>query len=479
MTQPTNPAHPATPTSGALPPACRGALLSAVGPEHLRTRPFELRAYAYDATGEKHLPAAVVFPGSPEEVAACVRIARSHGLPVVARGAGTNLSGGTTPVAGGLVLNLSRLNRVLAIEPENGRAVVEPGVTNGALQAALKPYGYFFAPDPSSQRVATIGGNVAENADGPHCLKYGVTAGHVLALQVVTAEGDLLELGSPLAEDPGYDWPGLFCGSEGTLGIITRAAVRILPLPAATRTLLAVFADLEASSRAVAEIIAAQIIPAALELIDGATIDLARASGFGAYPEGAEAALVIDVDGDPADLSEESDRIVEILHATGALSVRAARDEAEAAELWLGRRASYGAMARTSPFIWTQDVTVPRDRLPEMLRAIMAVGRELGLSLITVAHAGDGNLHPSIPFNPHDPRDVERVRQADAAIIDACLRLGGSITGEHGVGLDKLPGMLQMFSPAQLAFMRRVRQALDPEGFLNPGKLLPTPKGGF
>jgi glycolate oxidase len=449
-------------------------LQSAIGSEYVRTRLAELRAYAYDATGEKHLPDAVAMPGSAEEVVAVLQIARRHGVPVVARGAGTNLSGGTVPVQGGLVLNLLRMNRILKIDVAGRRAEVEPGVVNGQLNNVLRPMGFHYAPDPSSMKISTVGGNIAENSGGPHCLKYGVTSGHVLALQLATAEGALTEL----TEEDAYDLRGLVVGSEGTLGIVTRATVRITPLPRAARTLMAAFPDLDRSGQAVSAIIAAQIIPAALELMDRVNLELTTLAGFGNFPPGTEAALIIEVDGDPEDIGEEADRIATICRSLGATEVRSAADDAEREQIWLGRRNNYGYLARTSPFVWTQDVTVPRNLLPTMLREVLKIGEKYGLPINTVAHAGDGNLHPTIPFDPHDPVQKEKVRQADLEILAACVRLGGSISGEHGIGIDKLEGMNLMFTPAQMALMSRIRRVFDPSGLLNPGKLLPAPKGG-
>lgn len=450
-------------------------LAALLGTAHVRTRPGELAAYAYDATGEKQLPLAVAMPGSAEEVAACLRLSAQYDLPVVARGAGTNLSGGAVPVQGSLVLNLLRLNRILSVDVAAQRATVEPGVVNLRLNEVLWPLGFHFAPDPSSMKISTIGGNIAENAGGPHCLKYGVTANHVVALQVALACGELVEL----TENDAYDLRGLLIGSEGTLGVITRATVRITPLPEAARTLLAVFADLDLACEAVSAIIAARIIPAALELMDRETLELTRSAGFGAFPESAEAALLIEVDGDPRGLGAEAERIAVICRELGAVQVRAATTEQERSEIWLGRRSAYGVLARASSYVWTQDVTVPRDRLPEMLREVRRIGARHGVRIMTVAHAGDGNLHPTMPYDPRDGEQTGRVRAADLEILQACVRLGGSISGEHGIGLDKLAGMDLMFSPDQLGLMNRVRQVFDPAGRLNPGKLIPAPKGGY
>lgn len=450
-------------------------LQAVVGAQFVLSRLGERRAYAYDATGEKQMPDAVILPGSAAEVAACLRIAKKHGVPIVPRGAGTNLSGGTVPVQGGLVVNLTRMNRILEIDLPNRRATVEPGIINLKLNDALRPLGYCFAPDPSSHKVSTIGGNIAENAGGPHCLKYGVTTSHIHAVQLALEDGELVEL----TDEDAYDLRALVCGSEGTLGVVTSATVRLSPLPKGARTLLAIFDDLDRSCQAVSAIIAARIIPAAMELMDRQNVELTRASGFGAYPEGAEAALVIEVDGDPEDLDDEAERIAAICRSKGAVQVRTASDQAEQDSLWLGRRANFGVLARTSPYIWTQDVTVPRNRLPEMFREVYAIAARHGLRILTVAHAGDGNLHPSIPFNPHDQDERERVRQADLEIVAACVRLGGSISGEHGIGTDKLEGMRLMFTQEQMDLMMQVRRVFDPHERMNPGKVIPTPKGGY
>lgn len=457
-------------------------LSALLGSRWVRYGPRDLLSYAYDATGEKHPPDVVVFPSTTDEVAACVRLARRHGLPVVPRGAGTNLSGGSLPVRGGMVVNLVRMNQILWIDTAGRQAAVQAGVTNGALQEALAPHGFFFAPDPSSMRVSTIGGNIAENAGGLHCAKYGVTTNHVIGATAVTSDGEVIELGGRVEDAPGLDVLGLFTGSEGTLGIVTEAVLRILPLPGETRTMLAVFDDVSDCVAAVAGLVAARVIPAALELMDRGMIGTVRVSSAGAaasYPEDASAVLVIDVDGDPEDLPSELERLESVLRAHRVREIRRAQDEAERDALWLGRRSAYGSLARLSPSVWTMDVTVPRDRLVEMLDRVNALGREYNLPVFTVAHAGDGNLHPTLPFNGHDPAERVRLMKLDAAIQAACAALGGSITGEHGVGVEKLPGMGIMYGPEQLELMQRARRALDPEDRMNPGKAIPARKGAF
>src|SRR5690606_37883991 len=372
-------------------------------------------------------------------------------------------------------LALNRMDRILDIDPENHTATVQPGVRNLALQEALKPHGFFFAPDPSSHRVSTIGGNAGENAGGPHCLKYGVTVNHVLGLTLVLADGSVVRLGGPEQDRPGFDLVSLLVGSEGTLGIITELVVRILPLPAEVRTLLAVFDDLEVAMRTVSDIIAARVVPATMELLDRGTIEVVERFARAGYPEDAEAVLLIEVDGPQESVAEELDRVEAICRRNGARDLRIAQSEAEREALWLGRRAAYGAAGRLSAYVWTQDVTVPRDRLVEMLRACQAIGRKYGMRIISVAHAGDGNLHPLVAYGPQDADQVRRVKAADREILEACVALGGSISGEHGIGHDKLPNLELQLGPDLLGLMWSVRRAFDPDLRLNPGKAVAAP----
>lgn len=463
----------------ALPPdrleAAHRALVERFGPDRVLTDFRDRMAYAYDATGIKYPPDVVVFPLSTEDAADAVRIAAHHGLPIVARGGGTNISGGTVPIRGGLCLALNRMDRILDIDPENHTATVQPGVRNLVLQEALKPHGFFFAPDPSSHRVSTIGGNAGENAGGPHCLKYGVTVNHVLGLTLVLADGSVVRLGGPEQDRPGFDLVSLLVGSEGTLGIITELVVRILPLPAEVRTLLAVFDDLEVAMRTVSDIIAARVVPATMELLDRGTIEVVERFARAGYPEDAEAVLLIEVDGPQESVAEELDRVEAICRRNGARDLRIAQSEAEREALWLGRRAAYGAAGRLSAYVWTQDVTVPRDRLVEMLRACQAIGRKYGIRIISVAHAGDGNLHPLVAYDPQDADQVRRVKAADREILEACVALGGSISGEHGIGHDKLPNLELQLGPDLLGLMWSVRRAFDPDLRLNPGKAVAAP----
>ncbi len=454
-------------------------LAEIVGPQWVMGEPHELYAYAYDATAKKVMPDWVCLPGSAEEVAAVLALAGQYGVPVVPRGAGTNLSGGTIPISGGLVVATNRMNRILDVRVEDAAATVQPGCPNAALQDALRPLGFFYAPDPSSYRVSTLGGNVAENAGGPHCLKYGVTANHVRALQVALADGRLVRLGSVAPFAPGLDLVGLWVGSEGTLGMVTEITVRILPLPRCVRTMLAVFDDLEQAMQTVSDIIAACVLPATLELLDRGTIETVEPFVHAGYPTDAEAVLLIEVDGTPSAVAFESEQVEQICRRTGVREFRAANSDAEREALWLGRRAAYGAAARLSAHVWTQDVTVPRPRLAQMMRAVREIGRHYGVPIVLVAHAGDGNLHPLIPYDPHDPDQVARMRAADREILEACVQMGGSISGEHGIGIDKVDKIGLMFTEAELDLMRRIKAVFDPAGRMNPGKAIPAPRGAI
>lgn len=436
----------------------------------------QLISYSYDATGERHLPDVVVLPVSKEEVVEVMKIAKDHGIVIIGRGAGTNLSGGTTPVVGGLVISLAKMNRILHIDPENRQMVVEPGVVNAQAQEALKSYGFFYPPDPSSHRISTLGGNVSENSGGPHCVKYGVTTNHVLELELVTADGELIEM--PVTRDHRVelDLSGLITGSEGTLGVLTQLTLSISPLPSKTQTMLAVFNCLDDAFQCVSAIIAAKIIPATLELLDRVSIEIVEEFTSAVYPKGAEAVLLIEVDGEEETLTDQSRTIEEVARARRAQDFLVARTEAEAEALWKGRRSQYGAAARVAPHLWVQDVTVPRPLLSTMMRAVIEIGQEYGFPILTVAHAGDGNLHPVIPYNPSDPEEVGRMRAADQAILKKCVELGGSITGEHGIGIDKVENLALMYGEPERQIMMALKDSFDPERRLNPFKAVMPPK---
>lgn len=455
--------------------ALRETLEAIVGPRWVKFRAPELAPYDADALpGYRATPRLAVFPGTRDELVAIVRALASTGTPWVPRGAGTGLSGGA--LADDVVLiGLNRLTRILDVDPVNRLARVEPGVVNARLSRETTRYGLQYAPDPSSQTVCTIGGNVAENAGGPHCLKYGVTLNHVLECEVVLPDGTLARLGGAFAEQDGYDLLGAFVGSEGCFGIATEVTVRLVPLPDAVHTLLADFGSVADAARAVSRIVATGIVPAALEMMDNATIRCVEASIYAAgYPVDAAAVLLCEVDGVAEGLDEDVAIIREACMASGARSVKVATDAADRTRLWQGRKKAFGAMGRLAPALVVQDAVVPRTRLPEVLAAIDAIGDRHGVQVCNVFHAGDGNLHPNIPYNADDADESARVHEAMSAIMQVCIDAGGTITGEHGVGLDKLPYMDALFDTESLAAMCRVRSVFDPDHRANPGKVVPV-----
>ncbi len=422
----------------------------------------------------KGAPDAVCLPTSTEQVAALVHLCLDARVPIVPRGSGTGLIGGATAPRGGVMISTTRMNRILEVDLPNRCATVEPGLINLWLTEAVKGRGYFFAPDPSSQMVSSIGGNASTNAGGPHCLKYGITVNHILGLQMVTGAGEVVWLGGKVQERPGYDLAGVAVGSEGTLGIITGVIVRLLHAPEAVKTALAVFSTIEDASETVSGIIAAGIVPAALELLDEPIIR-AIEEGIGAgYPKGAGAVLLIELDGPRAEIEAQAVRVAEICRAHQALEVRVARDEAERALLWKGRKEAAGAIGRLTPNWLLQDAVVPRSKLPEIMREVARISQRHGLLIANVFHAGDGNLHPIICYDDQEPGQLERAIDANEGILRACLALGGSVTGEHGVGLDKAKNLLLQYAEADLNFMARLRRAFDPLALMNPGKLLPS-----
>ncbi len=450
-------------------------LVDLVGARWVKNRAAELAAYDADGLpGYRARPQLAVFPGTRNEVIAVVRALAAARMPFVPRGAGTGLSGGA--LANDIVLvGLNRLSRILEVDPVNRIARVEPGVVNARLSRAVAPHGLQYAPDPSSQSVCTIGGNVAENAGGPHCLKYGVTLNHIVECEVVLPNGDVTRLGSAFGESDGYDLLGVFVGSEGCFGIATEITVRLVPLPDRVYTLLADFPSVNAAARAVSAIVATGIVPAALEMMDNATIRAVEASVYAAgYPVDAAAILLCEVDGIAAGLEEDVAIMRECCMRSGARGVRIATEDAERARLWQGRKKAFGAMGRIAPALVVQDAVVPRTKLPEVLAAIGAIGVAHGVQVCNVFHAGDGNLHPNIPYDASDAEASARVHAAMSQIMQACIDIGGTITGEHGVGLDKLPYMESLFDAESLATMCRVREAFDPEKRANPGKVIPV-----
>jgi len=446
-----------------------------VDPEFVLTREEELRPYECDGLpAYRRLPLIVVLPGDIAQVQRVMRICHEEQVPVVARGAGTGLSGGALPLEHGVLLSLARLNTILQIDPDNLRARVQPGVRNLAISEAAKPYGLYYAPDPSSQIACSIGGNVAENAGGVHCLKYGLTVNNLLSLEVVTVEGERLTIGGAGLDSPGYDLLALFTGSEGMLGIVVEVVVKLLPLPERAQVAMAAFDDVEKAGQAVADIIAAGILPAGLEMMDNPSLRAAEDFVHAGYPTDAAAILLCEVDGDNEEVSEEIARVRQRLLDSGAREVRTAVDDAERARLWAGRKAAFPAVGRISPDYYCMDGTIPRKHLPRVLREIAAMSEEFQLRAANVFHAGDGNLHPLILYDGNNPGELERAETFGGRILELCVEVGGSITGEHGVGLEKIDQMCAQFPAAELQMFHSVKAAFDPAGLLNPGKAIPT-----
>ncbi|MSP14297.1 MAG: FAD-binding protein [Chloroflexi bacterium] len=447
-------------------------------PEDLLTSRAEMLVYEYDGTIFRELPGAVVFPRTTGQVVELVQLCRRANVPYVARGAGTGLSGGAIPAKNGLVVSFTKMNKILDIDIPNRRAVVQPGVINLDLKNALQPYGYTYAPDPSSQKVSTIGGNLAENSGGPHCFKYGVTTNHIVGLEVVLTDGQVMRTGGKASKSPGYDLTGLIVGAEGTLGLVTEITARIISLPEYTMTMLAVFDNLRKAAETVSAIIAKGYTPATLEMMDRNTIRVVEQVVKAGYPTDAEAVLLIETDG----LQDGQQRVMQDISAlcrsSGAREVRMATSEAERELLWRGRRGAFGSLAKLRPNVYIADGTVPRTRLPDVLDQVYAIGEKYHVTIASVFHAGDGNLHPNIMFDAQDAEETKRVFAASTEIQKVCVAAGGSITGEHGVGIEKREDMLLQFTTEELALMHRIKKALDPEGLCNPEKILPVLTGG-
>jgi glycolate dehydrogenase FAD-linked subunit len=460
----------------ALPPAFVDELRGALGAEHVITEPEQLRVYECDGlTGHRAIPEVVVLPGSTEDVQAALQACHRERVPFVARGAGTGLSGGATPLAGGVVVSLARMNRILEIDLESRRIVVEPGVANLDVTRAVAAEGYFYAPDPSSQQVCTIGGNVAENSGGAHCLKYGFTAHHVTGLTLVLPDGELLELGGKALDPDGPDLLGVVVGSEGTLGIVTRITLRVVRIPQVVRTILAAFHTMDAAGAAVSGIVAAGVMPSAIEMMDRLTIEAAEYAVSPGYPSGAGAVLLVELDGVVEQVEDDAAEFERICSLCSAFEIRTATTDADRALLWKGRKSAFAAMGRIATDYYVQDGVVPRTRLAEVLRRIEELSDEHGLRVGNVFHAGDGNLHPLVLYDA-EAGETEKARELAEAILDACLDAGGSLTGEHGVGMDKACSMPRMFSERDLQVFERLRRAFDPAGICNPGKVIPTPR---
>jgi glycolate oxidase len=459
-----------------LGPSFVAELQEALGREHVITEPEQLRVYECDGlTGHRAVPELVVLPGSTEEVQAVVRACHRDRVPFVARGAGTGLSGGATPVAGGVVVSLARMDRILEVDLASRRVVVEPGVANLDVTRAVAAHGFFYAPDPSSQQVCTIGGNVAENSGGAHCLKYGFTAHHVTGLTLVLTDGEIAVLGGKALDPEGPDLLGVVVGSEGTLGIVTEITLRLVRTPEAVRTLLAGFETTDAAGAAVSGIVAAGILPSAVEMMDRLTLEAAERAVSAGYPEGAGAVLIVELDGVAQQVEDDSVQIERICRECGAFELRAASSEDDRAALWKGRKSAFAAMGHVATDYYVQDGVVPRTRLPAVLRRIEELSQAHGLRVGNVFHAGDGNLHPLVLYDAA-AGETNRARELAEEILGACLDAGGSLTGEHGVGMDKACSMPRMFSEHDLQTFELLRRAFDPSGLCNPGKVLPTPR---
>jgi glycolate oxidase len=460
-----------------LTPAAKRQLMTLLGPRAWLDRPEDLSLYEYDGSVEKGRPEMVVFPQSTEQVISIVKIAAAHGVPVVGRGAGTGLSGGAIARSGGILVSFARMNRILEIDLENERAVVEPGVVNLDLTLAVQSSGYFYAPDPSSQRACTLGGNVAENAGGPHTLAYGVTTNHVLGLEFVLSDGTLVTTGGKETDTPGYDLAGLLTGSEGTLALITRIIVRLMRRPEMVKTILAIYDSAEDCGATVTEITARAIVPVAIEMLDGVMLRMVEEATHAGYPMDAAAVLLIELEGLRETVEEQVVHVRQVCQVCRAREVRVARSAQERELLWAGRKNAFGAVGRVSPFYYVQDGVVPRTQVAPALRVITEVGSKYGLTISNIFHAGDGNLHPIILFDARKPGDLEKARAAGDEILAHCISVGGSITGEHGVGMEKNEMMPRQFHPETLEMIRRFKESFDPAGQLNPGKLLPLGKG--
>jgi glycolate oxidase len=458
-------------------PSIAERLSDTLGAQNVLQRPEDLALYEYDGGVDKHRPDYVVFPRNTQDVVAIVRLAAELNLPLTGRGAGTGLSGGAIPREGGIVVSFARMNRILEIDLENERAVLQPGVVNLDITAAVDSAGYFYAPDPSSQRACTIGGNVAENAGGPHTLAYGVTTNHVLGLELVLADGTIVETGGKETDLPGYDLAGLLTGSEGTMAFVTKIVVRLLRKPELVRTVLAIFDSSEAAGRAVAEITACAITPAAVEMLDGVMLRMVEEATHAGYPMDAAAVLLIELEGLREGVEEQMEEVQGACQRCLAREVRIAQSAAERELLWKGRKNAFGAVGRVSPFYYVQDGVVPRTKIAPTLEYIGEASRRYGLAISNIFHAGDGNLHPIILFDARKPGDLEKARGCGDDILRFCIAAGGSITGEHGVGMEKIDLMPSLFTPESLEMMARLKAVFDPENRLNPGKALPTGKG--
>jgi glycolate oxidase len=448
-----------------------------LGESSVLHKPEDLLLYEYDGSVEKGRPNIVAFPTTTEHVSRIVKLAAKYNVSVVGRGAGTGLSGGALARTGGVMLVFARMNRILEIDAENQRAIVQPGVVNYELTHAAEPHGLYFAPDPSSWKSCTIGGNVAENAGGPHTLAYGVTTNHVTALELVLPDGEIVRVGSKHGEAPGFDLPGLFVGSEGTLALVTEITVKLSRKPEAVKTLLAIFDSVDDCADTVVDITARAITPAACEMLDGWTLRTVEDYIHAGFPMDSAAVLLIELEGLTEAVAAQTTAVTEVCNAHHAREVRVARDNAERELLWKGRKNAFGALGRLAPSNYVLDGVIPRSKLPQTLRRIQQIGTQFGFQIGNIFHAGDGNLHPIVLYDPRDAAQFQRAMQASTEIIRYCLEVGGALTGEHGVGMEKSELMPLIFSNADFDLMRRVHDAFNPDSSLNPGKIFPLSKG--
>ncbi len=458
-------------------PRALSTLESVLGKTAVLSKPHDLKLYEYDGGVDKAMPDCVAFPRETSDVVAILKVAREHSLTIVGRGAGTGLSGGSIARSGGIVISFARMNRILELDIANERALVQPGVVNLDISLAAEPYGYFYAPDPSSQKACTIGGNVAENAGGPHTLAHGVTTNHVVSLEAVLPDGSVVEYGSREPDAPGYDMMGLLTGSEGTLALVTKIGVKLLRRPEAVRTMLSIYQSTDEAAETVATLTARGIIPVAIEMLDGPMIRLVESATHAGYPMDAAAVLLIEVEGLLEEAEEQMGFVKEICYACGAREVKVAQTEEDRALLWKGRKNAFGAIGRVSPTYYVQDGVVPRTKVAQTLRVIEEIGARYGIAISNVFHAGDGNMHPILPFDPRKTGELERAQKAGDEILSYCLSVGGSITGEHGVGMEKMEMMSHAFPEETLDLIKQIKALFDPQCSLNPGKVLPLGKG--
>ena len=460
-----------------FPEAARKRLIDRLGKSGYLDRAADLKLYEYDGSVDKVLPDMVVFPKTTEDVAEIVKISKEFGIPIVGRGAGTGLSGGSIPRVGGIIIAFARMNKILAIDLENERAVVQPGVVNLDITLAVQGQKYFYAPDPSSQKACTIGGNVAENAGGPHTLAYGVTTNHVLGLECVLPDGSIIHTGEEALDTPGYDLTGLLTGSEGTMVLVTKATVRLMRAPEAVKTVLAIYNSVDDAAKTLADITARAITPVAVEMLDGCMIGMVEDATHAGYPRDSAAVLLIELEGLTEIVEEQLIQIREVCMNAGAREFRIAKTTEERDLLWKGRKNAFGAVGRVSPTYYVQDGVVPRSQIAGTLRFINSVSAKYGLTIGNIFHAGDGNMHPIILFNARVPGELDKAKAAGEEILAHCIKCGGSITGEHGVGMEKNEMMAHLFSKDTLTEIQAFKDLFDPQNRLNPGKVLPTGKG--